>query len=355
MNHHFSNFKKSDTPHILYAGHNISEDYLNDLLELLDSKEYAITVISKSGTTTEPAIAFRILKNHLEEKYGKADAQKRIIAITDKEKGALKELATQEGYQTYIVPDDVGGRYSVLSPVGLLPIAAAGFDIEQLLNGAQDMKNLIFDENTNVENNPALVYAAVRNALYNKGFLTEIMVNYEPRLFYITEWWKQLYGESEGKEQKGIFPAGVSFTTDLHSMGQYIQDGLRNLFETVISVKNSKNQLTIPEDATKLDKLNYIKGKRISEVNLQAEIGTSLAHIDGGVPNIRIEIEEINEYNLGQLIYFFEIACAVSGYILGVNPFDQPGVEDYKRNMFALLGKPGFEKETKEIKKRLSE
>ncbi len=355
LNHHFSNFKKSDTPHILYAGHNISEDYLNDLLELLDSKEYAITVISKSGTTTEPAIAFRILKNHLEEKYGKADAQKRIIAITDKEKGALKELARQEGYQTYIVPDDVGGRYSVLSPVGLLPIAAAGFDIEQLLNGAQDIKNLIFDENTNVENNPVLVYAAVRNALYNKGFLTEIMVNYEPRLFYITEWWKQLYGESEGKEQKGIFPAGVSFTTDLHSMGQYIQDGLRNLFETVISVKNSKNQLTIPEDATNLDKLNYIKGKRISEVNLQAEIGTSLAHIDGGVPNIRIEIEEINEYNLGQLIYFFETACAVSGYILGVNPFDQPGVEDYKRNMFALLGKPGFEKETKEIKKRLSE
>ncbi len=355
LNHHFSNFKKSDTPHILYAGHNISEDYLNDLLELLDSKEYAITVISKSGTTTEPAIAFRILKNHLEEKYGKADAQKRIIAITDKEKGALKELATQEGYQTYIVPDDVGGRYSVLSPVGLLPIAAAGFNIEQLLNGAQDMKNLIFDENTHVENNPVLVYAAVRNALYNKGFLTEIMVNYEPRLFYITEWWKQLYGESEGKEQKGIFPAGVSFTTDLHSMGQYIQDGLRNLFETVISVKNSKNQLTIPEDAANLDKLNYIKGKRISEVNLQAEIGTRLAHIDGGVPNIRIEIEEINEYNLGQLIYFFETACAVSGYILGVNPFDQPGVEDYKRNMFALLGKPGFEKETKEIKKRLSE
>ena len=355
LNHHFSNFKKSDTPHILYAGHNISEDYLNDLLELLDSKEYAITVISKSGTTTEPAIAFRILKNHLEEKYGKADAQKRIIAITDKEKGALKELARQEGYQTYIVPDDVGGRYSVLSPVGLLPIAAAGFNIEQLLNGAQDMKNLIFDENTHVENNPVLVYAAVRNALYNKGFLTEIMVNYEPRLFYITEWWKQLYGESEGKEQKGIFPAGVSFTTDLHSMGQYIQDGLRNLFETVISVKNSKNQLTIPEDAANLDKLNYIKGKRISEVNLQAEIGTRLAHIDGGVPNIRIEIEEINEYNLGQLIYFFETACAVSGYILGVNPFDQPGVEDYKRNMFALLGKPGFEKETKEIKKRLSE
>ncbi len=355
LNHHFSNFKKSDTPHILYAGHNISEDYLNDLLELLDSKEYAITVISKSGTTTEPAIAFRILKNHLEEKYGKADAQKRIIAITDKEKGALKELATQEGYQTYIVPDDVGGRYSVLSPVGLLPIAAAGLDIEQLLNGAQDMKKLIFDENTSFENNPALVYAAVRNALYNKGFLTEIMVNYEPRLFYITEWWKQLYGESEGKEQKGIFPAGVSFTTDLHSMGQYIQDGLRNLFETVISVKNSKNQLTIPKDAANLDKMNYIKGKRLSEVNLQAEIGTSLAHIDGGVPNIRIEIEEINEYNLGQLIYFFETACAVSGYILGVNPFDQPGVEDYKRNMFALLGKPGFEKETKEIKKRLSE
>lgn len=353
LNHHFSLLKKNDTPQILYAGQNISEDYLNDLIDILDGKEYAITVISKSGTTTEPAIAFRLLKNHLENKYGKAEARERIIAITDKEKGALKELANQENYQTYIVPDDVGGRYSVLSPVGLLPIALAGFDIDALLKGAQDMKNLIFDKQTDFENNPALLYAAVRNTLYNKGFLTEIMVNYEPRLFYITEWWKQLYGESEGKEHKGIFPAGVSFTTDLHSMGQYIQAGLRNLFETVISVKNSKHQLTIPEDETNLDKLNFIKGKRLNEVNRMAEIGTTLAHIDGGVPNLKIEIPEINEYYLGQLIYFFEIGCAVSGYILEVNPFDQPGVEDYKRNMFALLGRPGFEEETKKIQARL--
>ena len=353
LNHHFSAFKNNSVPQILYAGQNISEDYLNDLLEVLDHKEYALTVISKSGTTTEPAIAFRLLKNHLEKKYGKAEAQKRIIAITDKEKGALKELANQEGYQTYIVPDDVGGRYSVLSPVGLLPIAMAGFNIEALLKGAEDMKNHIFNESTPFEKNPALVYAAARNALYYQGFLTEIMVNYEPRLFYVTEWWKQLYGESEGKEQKGIFPAGVSFTTDLHSMGQYIQDGLRNLFETVISVKNSKHKIEVPEDKDNLDKLNYISGKRINEVNHKAEIATTLAHIDGGVPNLKIEIPEINEYNLGQLIYFFEIGCAISGYILDVNPFDQPGVEDYKRNMFALLGKPGFEEETKKIQERL--
>ncbi len=353
LNHHFSAFKNNDAPHILYAGQNISEDYLNDLLEILDQKEYALTVISKSGTTTEPAIAFRILKNHLEEKYGKTDAKKRIIAITDKERGALKELSNQEGYQTYIVPDDVGGRYSVLSPVGLLPIAIAGFDIQELLKGAEDMKSHIFDKNTPFEENPALVYAACRNALYSHGYQTEIMVNFEPRLFYITEWWKQLYGESEGKENKGIFPAGVSFTTDLHSMGQYIQDGLRNLFETVISVKKSQHTIEIPVDIANLDTLNYISGKRLTEVNHMAEIGTSLAHLDGGVPNLKIEIPEINEYYLGQLIYFFEVACAVSGYILEVNPFDQPGVEDYKKNMFALLGKPGFEEETKKINTRL--
>jgi len=353
LNHHFLAFKNSDAPHILYAGQNISEDYLNDLLEILDQKEYALTVISKSGTTTEPAIAFRLLKNHLENKYGKTEAQKRIIAITDKEKGALKELSNQEGYKTYIVPDDVGGRYSVLSPVGLLPIALAGFDIRKLIKGAEDMKNHIFDETTPFEENPALVYAACRNALYSHGYQTEIMVNFEPRLFYITEWWKQLYGESEGKENKGIFPAGVSFTTDLHSMGQYIQDGLRNLFETVISVKKSKHKIEIPKDDANFDTLNYISGKRLTEVNHMAEIGTSLAHLDGGVPNLKIEIPEINEYNLGQLIYFFEVACAVSGYIIDVNPFDQPGVEDYKRNMFALLGKPGFENETIKINERL--
>ncbi len=353
LNHHFSAFKNTTTPQIFYAGQNISEDYLHDLLEVLDQKEYALVVISKSGTTTEPAIAFRLLKNHLEKKYGKPEAQKRIVAITDKEKGALKELSEQEDYKTYIVPDDVGGRYSVLSPVGLLPIALAGFDIETFLKGAEDMKKHIFSDSTSFEDNPALVYAACRNALYKRGYQTEIMVNYEPRLFYISEWWKQLYGESEGKENKGIFPASVSFTTDLHSMGQYIQDGLRILFETVISVKNSKHKIEIPEDKDNLDKLNYISGKQINEVNHKAEIATTLAHIDGGVPNLGIEIPEINEYNLGQLIYFFEIGCAVSGYILDVNPFDQPGVEDYKKNMFALLGKPGFEEETKKIKKRL--
>jgi glucose-6-phosphate isomerase len=352
LNHHFLALKTSSAPQIVYAGHNISEDYLNDLLEVLNTKDYSITVISKSGTTTEPAVAFRILKNHLENKYGKEEASDRIIAITDKQRGALKELANKEGFQSYVVPDDVGGRYSVLSPVGLLPIALAGFDIQQLLQGAEDMKSHIFNKSTSFEDNPALIYAACRNALYNKGFITEIMVNYEPRLFYLTEWWKQLYGESEGKQNKGIFPAGVNFTTDLHSMGQYIQDGLRNLFETVISVEKSKNKIQIPSDEANLDKLNYISGKRISEVNHMAEIGTTLAHIDGGVPNLQIKIEEINEYVLGQLIYFFEIGCAISGYILDVNPFDQPGVEAYKKNMFALLGKPGFEKETEEIRKR---
>jgi glucose-6-phosphate isomerase len=352
LNHHFSALKTTSSPQIVYAGHNISEDYLNDLLEILDKKDYSITVISKSGTTIEPAVAFRILKTHLENKYGKKDANNRIIAITDKEKGALKELANKEGFQSYVVPDDVGGRYSVLSPVGLLPIAIAGFDIQQLLQGAEDMRSLIFNESTSFQNNPALIYAACRNVLYNKGFITEIMVNYEPRLFYLTEWWKQLYGESEGKQNKGIFPAGVNFTTDLHSMGQYIQDGLRNLFETVISVEKSKNKIQIPSDEANFDKLNYISGKRISEVNHMAEMGTTLAHIDGGVPNLQIKIKEINEYVLGQLIYFFEIGCAISGYILDVNPFDQPGVEAYKKNMFALLGKPGFEKETKEIRTR---
>ncbi len=354
LSHNFNNLLETGkNPLILFAGQNIGEDYLADLLDILDKKDYAITVISKSGTTTEPAIAFRIIKNHLENKYGKQEAKNRIIAITDKEKGALKELSEKEGYKTYIVPDDVGGRYSVLTPVGLLPIAVAGFDIKKLITGAFEMLQLN-EATSSMGKNPVALYAATRNALYNKGKTTEIMVNYQPTLFYLTEWWKQLYGESEGKENKGIFPAGVSFTTDLHSMGQYIQEGLRNIFETVLSVKNSKRDLRIPEDKKNLDKLNYLAGEKINYVNKMAETGTMLAHVDGDVPNIRITIPKIDEENLGQLIYSFEMACAVSGYILGVNPFNQPGVEAYKKNMFALLGKPGFEKETNEILKKVN-
>jgi len=344
--------KKAGNPVMLFAGNNISEDYLAELLQVLDEKDYTITVISKSGTTTEPALSFRLLREHMEKKYGKAEMRQRIIAITDKEKGALKQLAGEEGYETFVVPDDVGGRYSVLTPVGLLPIAIAGFDIRALLQGAQNMA--AFSATTSkIDENPVATYAAVRNALYAKGKTTEIMVNYEPRLFYFTEWWKQLYGESEGKENKGIFPAGVSNTTDLHSMGQYIQEGIRNLFETVLSVEKPKHKLTIPSDVANLDKLNYIAGKRISEVNHMAELGTTLAHVDGGVPNLKVTIPEISEETLGEVIYFYEMACAVSGYIIGINPFDQPGVEAYKRNMFALLGKPGFEKETEAIRQKL--
>ncbi|MCD4732038.1 MAG: glucose-6-phosphate isomerase [Bacteroidales bacterium] len=352
LSHSFSSLKKNEYPVILYAGQNISEDYLKDLLEILDEKEYAMTVISKSGTTTEPALAFRILKNHLENKYGKAEAKNRIIAITDESKGALKKLATDEGYQTFVVPDDVGGRYSVLTPVGLLPIAVAGFGIRKLVEGAKSMQ-VLNSKTSSMDENPMALYAAVRNALYNNNKGVEILVNYLPNLFYLTEWWKQLFGESEGKEGKGIFPAGVNFTTDLHSMGQYIQDGQRILFETVLSVEKSNKKLKIPSDENDLDGLNYIAGKRLHEVNQMAELGTMLAHIEGGVPNIVIKIPEVSEYYLGQLIYFFEMACAISGYILDVNPFDQPGVEAYKKNMFALLGKPGFEKETEEIKKHL--
>ncbi|MBT3208619.1 MAG: glucose-6-phosphate isomerase [Bacteroidetes bacterium] len=344
--------KKPHSPKIVFAGHNISEDYLFELLEFLNKKSYAIAVISKSGTTTEPAIAFRFLKQHIEKKYGKTDAGKRIVAITDKSKGALRKLAEEESYKTFIIPDDVGGRYSVLTPVGLIPIAFAGFDIRQFIEGAKFMEQLCHKD-TKFEKNPAAVYAAARNALYEKGKIIEILVNYNSKLQFIAEWWKQLFGESEGKEGKGIFPASVNFTSDLHSMGQYIQDGKRNLFETVISVKQNIHKLIIPEDAANLDSLNYISGKRVDEVNKMAELGTSIAHIDGGVPNIKIELPEINEYYLGQLIYFFEKACALSGYTLGINPFDQPGVEDYKRNMFALLKKPGYEKETAEILNKL--
>ena len=340
-----------DKPLIVYAGHNMSEDYLHDLMAVLDKKNYSLAVISKSGTTTEPAIAFRILKQHLVNKYGEQEAASRIVAITDKSRGALKQLANVKGYKTYIVPDDVGGRFSVLTPVGLLPIAMAGIDIRALVKGAVEMEKHC-KANPTVDN-PVSQYAVVRQALYAQGLTNEIMVNYEPRLVYFSEWWKQLYGESHGKQHKGVFPASVTFSTDLHSMGQYIQDGLRNLFETVISVENSNHELRIPMENDDLDQLNYIAGKRISEVNHKAELGTVLAHEDGGVPNIRIVIPEVSEEVLGELIYFFEMACAVSGYMLDVNPFDQPGVEAYKKNMFALLGKKGFEEQTAALNQRL--
>ena len=339
-------------PVVLFAGQNLCEDYTADLLALLDKKEYSIIVISKSGTTTEPAVAFRLLKQHIEAKYGKADAKDRIVAITDASKGALRKLATQEGYKTFIIPDDVGGRFSVLTPVGLLPIAAAGFDITKLVEGAISMEKATGVE-VPFEQNISAQYAAARNALYGKGKNTEILVNYSPRLHYFAEWWKQLYGESEGKEGKGIFPASVDFTSDLHSMGQYIQEGGRHIFETVLSIKSPKNNVKVPVDADNLDSLNFIAGKRVDEVNKMAELGTLLAHVDGGVPNMLIEVPQMNEFYVGQLIYFFEKACGISGSLLEVNPYDQPGVEAYKNNMFALLGKPGYEEQTKKIQERI--
>ena len=339
-------------PIVLFAGQNISEDYTYELLDAVKDRELAVVVISKSGTTTEPAIAFRILKAELERRYGKAEAAERIVAVTDKARGALKTLATQEGYSTFIIPDDVGGRFSVLTPVGLLPLAAAGVDIEALVRGAQDMQKAT-DENVPYEQNIAAQYAAVRNALYAEGKKIEILASYEPKLQYIAEWWKQLYGESEGKEGKGIFPASVTLTADLHSMGQYIQEGERMLMETVISVAKPDHSITIESDEENLDGLNFLAGKRISEVNRMAELGVQLAHTDGGVPNIRIELPAIDAYHIGALLYFFERACGISGYILGVNPFNQPGVEAYKKNMFALLDKPGYEAESKALKERL--
>ncbi len=349
----FAHIKSSNKhPLVIFAGQNISEDYLYELRQLLNEKEYAMAVISKSGTTTEPALAFRILKQDMETKYGVAETRERIVAITDAQKRALRLLADQEGYKTFVIPDDVGGRYSVLTPVGLVAIAIAGFDIQTLINGARDMEEATSPD-VPYERNIAARYAAVRNALYQKGRLIEILVNYNPKLQYLAEWWKQLYGESEGKEGKGIFPASCNFTSDLHSMGQYIQEGERKLFETVISVKKPDHEVRVPQDEANLDKLNYLAGKRVDEVNKMAELGTLLAHVDGGIPNIQIELPRLNEYYLGQLIYFFEKACGLSGYLLGVNPFDQPGVEAYKRNMFALLEKPGFEAETKQIKERL--
>jgi glucose-6-phosphate isomerase len=351
LSNSFFMLDNSDTK-VIFAGNSICEDYHAELLKLLDKHTYSIVVISKSGTTTEPAIAFRLLKQHLEGKVGKTEAASRIVAITDQSKGALRKLADSEGYRTFVIPDDVGGRYSVLTPVGLLPIAIAGFDIRQLVEGARHAMN---DTSANVpfEQNPACQYAAARNVLYANGKKVEIMVNYTPKLHFVTEWWKQLYGESEGKENKGIFPAGVDFTTDLHSMGQYIQEGERFIFETVLSVEKPWHKLTIPNDPDNLDQLNFLTGKRLTEVNHMAELGTIVAHNDGGVPCIQITIPELSAYWIGYLLYFFERACAISGYTLDVNPFDQPGVEAYKKNMFALLGKPGFEDEGKVLRKRL--
>jgi len=332
-----------DFPKVVYAGHTLSEDYYYELMNLLDKEDYAVAVISKSGTTTEPAVAFRIVKAHLEKKYGRAEAAERIVAITDEHRGALHDIAQEEGYRMYVIPDNVGGRFSVLTPVGLLPIAMAGFDIDRLLSGARDMRKLCV-ESDSLEDNPALMYAALRNVLYRKGRKVEMLVNFEPRLRYFSEWWKQLYGESEGKEGKGILPHSLCFTTDLHSMGQYVQEGERLMFETVMSVKSPQFSVAIPWDERNLDGINYLQQKSLTEINHNAELGTIMAHCDGGVPVVRIELPGIDEYVLGQLIYFFEFACGVSGYVLGVNPFDQPGVEAYKKNMFRLLGKPGYNK-----------
>jgi glucose-6-phosphate isomerase len=346
-------YQQNENPLVVYAGQNIGEDYMTELLSFLDDKEYSIIVISKSGTTTEPAIAFRLLRDHIEKKYGQAEAANRIYAITDASRGALKTLARGKGYKTYVIPDDVGGRYSVLTPVGLLPIAVAGFNIREFVAGAKNMSEYL-ESNNQIYSNPAALYAVVRNILYRKGKTTEILASYTPNLNFFVEWWKQLYGESEGKNNKGIFPAGVNFTTDLHSMGQYIQDGVRNIFETVIRVESPASTLTIPNDSDDLDGLNFLAGKRLGYVNKMAEEGTMIAHVDGQVPNLQIILPRINEAVLGELVYFFEMGCAISGYILDVNPFDQPGVEDYKKNMFALLEKPGFEKQTEALKKRIS-
>ena len=353
MSNSFESLKKRhNNPTIVFAGENISEDYTFELMDALKEYSIAAIVISKSGTTTEPAIAFRLLKAEIERRYGKAEAAERIVAITDKARGALKTLATQEGYPTFVIEDNVGGRYSVLSPVGLLPLAVAGVDVEAFVEGALDMERLT-GEDTPIEQNPAAQYAIVRNELYKAGKKIEILGSYEPKLQYIAEWWKQLYGESEGKDLKGIFPASVTLTADLHSMGQYIQEGERTLFETIISVKNSKYEVKVESDEANLDGLNFLTGKRLSEINKMAELGVRLAHIDGGVPNLTIEIERIDERTIGQLLYFFEKGCGISGYMLGVNPFNQPGVEAYKKNMFALLDKPGYEEESKAIKARL--
>ena len=335
----FNPFSDNHAPYVTFAGNNISEDNLCELLEVLDHKDYSLIVISKSGTTTEPAIAFRILKKHCEDKYGKEWAKQRIVAITDKARGALKQMADANGYETFVIPDDVGGRYSVLTPVGLLPIAVAGFDIRQLIAGARAMRHELLSQN-GLNNNIAQQYALMRYLLYQSGKKIEMMVTYNPKMTFFIEWYKQLFGESEGKKGKGIFPTGATFSTDLHSLGQYIQEGERHLFETVLSIQQSRFQVPIPEDAENLDKLNYLLGKSIQEINLTAEEGTRMAHVDGKVPNLRLIVPKVDENNIGQLIYFFEFSCALGGYLLGINPFDQPGVEAYKKNMFRLLGKP---------------
>ena len=341
-------------PTILFAGNNIGEDYLAELTEYLKGKKFGVINISKSGTTTETALTFRLLKKQCEAQMGKEEAKNVIVAVTDAKKGAARTCADKEGYKSFVIPDNVGGRFSVLTPVGLLPIACGGYDIKQLVAGAQDMEKATGTE-VPYEQNIAAQYAAVRNALYQEaGKKIEIMVNYQPKLHYISEWWKQLYGESEGKDGKGIFPASCDFTTDLHSMGQWIQQGERTIYETVISVEQPNHQMLFPNDEENLDGLNFLAGKRVDEVNKMAELGTRLAHVDGGVPNIRVSVPVLNEYYIGQLIYFFEIACGISGNVLGVNPFNQPGVEAYKKNMFALLNKPGYEAESKAIQERLA-
>jgi glucose-6-phosphate isomerase len=354
LSHTFYNLLSKEqrgAPTVVFAGNNISSTYMAHLLQLLEGKDFSLNVISKSGTTTEPAVAFRILKETLEAKYGKEAAKSRIYATTDKARGALKKLATEEGYESFVIPDDVGGRYSVLTAVGLLPIAVAGINIDEMMQGAADASKEY--ANDDLASNASYQYAAVRNALYRKGKTTEILVNYEPTLHYFSEWWKQLYGESEGKDNKGIYPAAVDFSTDLHSMGQFIQEGTRNIFETVIQVGKPKEEITIERDPADLDGLNFLAGQTMDFVNKKAFQGTLLAHTDGGVPNLVVTIPEISPYWFGYIVYFFEKACGVSGYLLGVNPFDQPGVEAYKKNMFALLGKPGFEKEKAELESRL--
>lgn len=343
LTHTFYNYEKRKTPQILYAGNNLSPNYINDLIDIIGDKDVSINVISKSGTTTEPAIAFRIFREYLENKYGVEEARKRIYCTTDKERGALKTLANEEGYECFVIPDNIGGRFSVLTAVGLLPIAVAGIDIDELMLGAKIAQDKYVE--SNLKYNECYQYAVIRNILYKNSKSIEILVNYEPKMHYFTEWWKQLYGESEGKDLTGIFPAGVDFTTDLHSMGQYIQQGRRNLFETVINIANPETDITIKPDEDNLDGLNYIAGKGLDYVNKKAMEGTIQAHVSGEVPNIIINMENLSAKTIGQLIYFFELSCAVSGMILGVNPFNQPGVEEYKKNMFTLLGKPGYEKE----------
>ncbi|MCQ2523178.1 MAG: glucose-6-phosphate isomerase [Lachnospiraceae bacterium] len=339
------------TPEVYFVGNSISSTYIKHLMDVIGDRDFSINMISKSGTTTEPAIAFRVFKKMLEEKYGKAEASKRIYATTDKAKGSLKNLANEEGYESFVVPDDVGGRFSVLTAVGLLPIAVSGADIDKLMEGAQAGRKAALEND--FEDNDALKYAAIRNILLRKGKQIEILANYEPSVHFVSEWWKQLYGESEGKDQKGIFPASVDLTTDLHSMGQFIQDGSRNMFETVINIETSREEILLESEPVDLDGLNYLAGKTVDFVNKSAMNGTILAHTDGQVPNLMVNVPEVNEFYLGQLFYFFEFACGVSGYLLGVNPFNQPGVESYKKNMFALLGKPGYEAQREELLKRL--